>query len=167
MRKVLLAVCSVLLFAGSSFAAATPVKLSLWNKIAVPASDTVYGVEIGIGTYTPEFKGVAWNAVYARTDNGLGVQMAAVTSTTKFGGLQYGLVNFGRGSVAGAQIGFLNKSKVVKGLQCGFFNMAEDMTGLQFGFINKTEKMKGLQLGLVNIIKRSPLKFMVFANAKF
>ncbi|MCL2390426.1 MAG: hypothetical protein FWD54_07375 [Endomicrobia bacterium] len=152
MKKVLLAVCAVALFAGASFAA-TPIQLSLWDKIAVPPSDAVHGLVIGIGNYTPELRGVSYNFIFAKTDDAIGLQSAIVTKSNEFAGLQAGFVNFNCGEVTGVQYGFFNKAKSVKGLQLGFVNMTEDM--------------QGIQVGLLNFIKTGPLKFMVIANAKF
>ena len=153
MKKVLLAVCAVVLFAGASFAAATPIKLSLWGKIAVPPADSVHGLVIGIGNYTPELRGVSYNFIFAKTDDGIGFQSAFVTKTNEFLGLQGGFVNFNCGEI--------------KGVQWGFFNKAQSVRGLQLGFINMTENMYGIQIGLLNFIKTGPLPVMVIANAKF
>ena len=152
MKKVLLAVCAVALFAGASFAA-VPVQLSLWDKIAVPPSDAVHGLVIGIGNYTQELRGVSYNLIFAKTDDAIGLQSAIVTKSSKFTGLQAGCVNFNCGEVTGAQYGFFNKAKSVKGLQLGIVNMTEDM--------------QGIQIGIVNFIKTGPLPVMVIFNAKF
>ena len=152
MKKVLLAVVAVLGFAGASFAT-TPIKLSLWDKFAIPPSDAVYGLEFGIGSYTPELKGLAWNFLYGKTDDALGAQLSIVNFSKSFLGLEYGCANLNSGHITGAQVGFFNRSQSVKGLQLGFVNM--------------TEEMKGVQIGLLNFIKNSSLPFMVIVNAKF
>ncbi|MDR3124758.1 MAG: hypothetical protein LBU10_02625 [Endomicrobium sp.] len=55
-------------FAWFSFAS-TPIKLSLWDEIAIPKDDTLKGLELGIGIYTPNVKGVVFNWIYSKTDN--------------------------------------------------------------------------------------------------
>jgi len=153
MRKLLLALFAVAMIAPVALAASTPIKLSLWDKIAVPAMDTVYGLELGIGSYTPELKGVSWNFIYSKTDNAIGWQAAFVSLTNDFCGLQSGCVNINSGEIQGVQYGFFNKAQSVKGLQLGFVNMTDDM--------------QGIQIGLVNFIKTGTLPVMVIVNAKF
>jgi hypothetical protein len=138
MKKALLSLAAVVLFSGASFAA-VPFKLSLWDKIAVPPDGEVTGLEFGIGSYTPEVRGIALNWIYGKTDKITGAQLA--------------FVNFNTESVAGLQYGFFNKAKYVKGVQLGFVNMTEDM--------------HGVQIGLVNHIKTGKLPWMIIVNAKF
>ncbi|MCL2334575.1 MAG: hypothetical protein FWC57_00745 [Endomicrobia bacterium] len=156
MKKVLLVVCAVvLLFSGSAFAAATPLKLSLWGNIAVPPTDAVYGVEVGIGNYTKELRGLSLNFIFGKTDDAIGIQTAIVTKTDKFTGLQWGFVNFNAGEV--------------KGVQYGFFNRAASITGLQLGFVNIATEAPSfaLQIGLVNYLGNSSLfKWFPIINAK-
>jgi hypothetical protein len=152
MKKVLFAAVAVLVFTGISFAA-TPLKLSLWNKVAVPPGDAVYGLEFGIGSYTPEIKGVALNLLYGKTDDVVGAQFAFVNFSQTFLGFEHGAANLNSAHISGVQLGFFNKSKSVKGLQLGVVNMTEDM--------------QGIQIGIANFIKNSTLPFMVIVNAKF
>jgi hypothetical protein len=152
MKKVVLALLSLAVFACISFAS-TPIKLSLWEKIAIPTDDTLEGVELGIGMYTPNVKGVSFNCIYSKTYNAKAWQTGIVTITNHFEGLQSGFIN-------------LNKHKI-SGVQLGFFNQAHSVKGLQVGFINVTENMQGIQIGLVNFIKTGRLYVMVIANAKF
>ncbi|MDR1941585.1 MAG: hypothetical protein LBQ47_04595 [Endomicrobium sp.] len=138
MRKLILPVLAVFVFAGISFAA-TPVKLSLWDKIAIPSDDEVIGLEFGIGSYTPKVNGLALNWLYGKSDIVIGAQSA--------------FVNFNNEKITGAQVGVFNKAKYVKGAQIGIVNMTDDMYGVQ--------------IGIVNHIKSSSLPWMVFVNAKF
>ncbi|MCL2485063.1 MAG: hypothetical protein FWF00_05625 [Endomicrobia bacterium] len=141
MRKVLLAVCAVAFFAGASFAA-TPIKLSLWEKIAIPPADAVHGVELGLVSYTPELRGVSWNFLFAKTDDAIGVQIGMVTISNEFVGLLLGqFANFNKGSVKGLQWGFVNHTPSLTGLQIGVVNFAESGEGfaLQIGFVNYME----------------------------
>jgi hypothetical protein len=138
MKKLLSALFAVMLFAGASFAA-TPFKLSLWDKFAIPPSDEVIGLEFGIGSYTSEVSGAALNWLYGKTDKLVGAQIA--------------MANFNTEKVIGFQWGFFNKAKYVKGVQIGVVNMTEDMYGVQ--------------IGIVNHIQTGSLPWMVLVNAKF
>jgi hypothetical protein len=181
MKKVLMALCALFAFAAVS-PAGTPIKLSLWDKIAVPNDDSVCGLEIGIGTYTSELVGAGWNFIYSKTDKAKAWQTGLVTISKEFSGLQsgfvnlsetlegvsYGYVNYNSESLCGVDLGWLNWSKgEVTGVQWGFLNIAESVSGLQLGFVNFTENMKGIQIGLVNFIKTGKLPVMIIANAKF
>lgn len=154
MKKIVIA--AVLLMAGvsASFAADTWGKLSLFDKIAYPAVNSVRGVELGLlYSNTQEFTGFQFTFIHGRAANLEGVQMAAVTLADKATAIQFGVGNIG---------------KNMKGAQVGFVNYAEKLNGLQLGFINYTEVMStGLQIGLVNIIRNSKLPIMVIANARF
>ncbi len=153
MKRLLSALCAIAAFASISFAA-TPLKLSIWEKIAIPQDDSVNGLEIGIGTYTPEVKGIMCNLIYAKTDDCFGWQHAwLITFTKLFKGLQTSIINLNSSEIAGIQKGFFNKAVSIKGLQVGFINVAENMEGVQIGFIN--------------FIKNGPIPIMIIANAKF
>ncbi len=119
---------------------ATPVKLSLFPKIAVPESQTVHGLDLGI--------------IATKVDEVQGVQLAWIYCGT-------------RNKFVGFQSAFIAIDKDATGLTYGFVNEAESFTGVQLGFVNIADKMKGVQLGLVNIIKTGPVPAMVFINANF
>ncbi|MDR0820163.1 MAG: hypothetical protein LBN19_01355 [Endomicrobium sp.] len=153
MKRLLSALCAIAVSASISFAT-TPLKLSIWEKTAIPQDDSVNGLEIGIGTYTSEVKGIICSLIYAKTDDCSGWQHAwLITFTELFKGLQTGIINLNSGEISGIQKGFFNKAVSVKGLQIGFINVAENMEGVQIGFIN--------------FIKKSPIPIMIIANAKF
>jgi hypothetical protein len=167
MKKVFLALGTVFLFAGALFAE-TPIKLSLWDKIAYPNDDSVCGLEIGIGTYTPELVGVGWNVVYIKTDDAKAWQHGIVTISKQFIGFQQSWLLSISESLKGVSLGAVNWNEGdVTGVQWGVFNIAKSVTGLQFGFVNMTEEMNGVQIGLLNFIKTGKLPVMVIANAKF
>jgi hypothetical protein len=152
-----LAIALVTLAVGNVFAAdKTPVKVSLFPKLAYPLAQTVHGLDLGlIATQTKEVQGVQLAWIYGST-------------TKKMVGLQTGFITTNQGEVTGAELSFvaLNDGKVT-GLQYGFYNGAKNMTGLQLGFINVAETMKGVQVGLVNVIKTGIVPAMVFVNANF
>lgn len=153
MKKVLLAVCAVFLFV--VLVNATPIKLSLWKKIATPKdANSVCGLEFGVGDYTPELVGVSWNCIYSKTDSAKGWQHGGIVTISKqFDGFQTGWINWNDGEVSG--------------LQMGLFNISKSISGVQIGFLNMTESMNGIQIGLLNYIKESKVPVMIIANAKF
>lgn len=169
MKKVLVAVMAVAVFAGVSFAA-TPVQLSLWDKIALPTNDAVHGLEIGIGSNLAEAKGVQWNIIYSKIGSGWGWQEGLVTTVTgKYTGLQTNLVGLNEGTVTGVQFGFVNYGGSFEGLGFGFVNYNKSLTGVQFGFINYAENAGSfaLQIGLVNYLGNSSIyKWFPFINLK-
>jgi hypothetical protein len=165
MKKVLSVLCTV--FAFAAVCLGTPIKLSLWDKIAVPNSDSVCGLEIGIGTYTPNFRGVGWNIIYSQTDDAKAWQAGIVTISKQFVGLQTGFL-FMSETFKGVSFGAVNWNEgEVTGVQWGFFNIAKSVSGLQLGFLNMTENMNGIQIGFLNFIKDSKLPVMIIANARF
>ena len=166
MKKMFLALFAVALFVGASLAA-TPIKLSLWDKVATPQDDSVEMLEIGIGTYTPELIGVCWNLIYSRTDNATAWQTGLVTRSKQFVGYQTGFIVFSE-NFKGLSSGFINLNKgEAVGVQYGFFNKAKSVRGWQIGIINITENMYGVQIGLANFIKTGKLPVMIIVNAKF
>lgn len=170
MRKLLLAMLAVAGLTCGAFAA-TPIQLSLWNKVAVPPSDAVYGLEVGIGNNLSEVKGVQWNLVWSQTDSGLGVQAGLLTKITgEFTGLQAGCVSLNEGNLKGLGYGFINYGNTVTGATLGFINYTENLTGLQFGLANYAANAEtfGLQIGLINYLGNSSMfKVLPFINAKF
>jgi hypothetical protein len=138
MKKILAALFAVVVFYGVSFSE-TPIKLSLWNKIAAPNDDTVLGLELGIGSCSSNVTGVSFNFIYGKADKVVGAQI--------------GMVNLNESSITGAQL--------------GFFNKADFVNGAQIGFVNITDNMSGIQIGFINFIKTGKLPAMVIFNCKF
>jgi hypothetical protein len=119
---------------------ATPVKVSLFPKLAIPSNQVVHGLDLGlIATKVDEVQGVQLGWLYCGTSK----------------------------KMVGLQSGFVSGATIITGLQWGFINVADDVTGVQAGFINVTAKMKGVQIGLVNVIKKGVVPAMVFINANF
>ncbi|MDR0485489.1 MAG: hypothetical protein LBH29_02040 [Elusimicrobiota bacterium] len=135
MKKFVSAIAIVLLFASLSFAV-TPVKLSLWKGLDVPQDDTLRGIEVGLGSYTPDMTGFIFDLLMNKTDDAAGVQMALITITTNMKGLQWGFINVSNQEISGVQLGLLNKADKINGLQFGFINLANDLYGVQIGLIN-------------------------------
>jgi hypothetical protein len=186
MKKGLLALAAVIVFAGCASAAATPFKLSLWGKkIALPPIENVHGVEVGVASYSPEVRGIQYNVLLSKSDDMIGVQGAIVTRSNKFLGIQMGFINLSShdGDFGGVQFGLINRAKSFTGLQMailfnkaademngvqlGLINSATNFKGLQLGLVNTAANAKGVQLGLINIMRNSYVPFMVILNAKF
>jgi hypothetical protein len=156
MKKIFLSVVVMVFFVSTSFAV-TPIKLSLWDGIDVPQDDTLRGIELGLGSYTPSMTGLILDLLVNKTDEAEGVQIALITISTQMKGLQWGFIN-------------VNNEEIM-GVQLGLFNNADKVNGLQFGFINMTNNLYGVQIGLINYIKTQTLPyglpFTVILNFKF
>jgi hypothetical protein len=157
MKKLLLVFAFIFMSSISVFAAA-PVKLSLWNSLYIPQDDSLTGIELGIGSYTPNMTGFMFDFLVGKTDEAVGVQIAMITITKNISGIQFGFINVNYQEIAGAQI--------------GLFNNAESVNGLQLGLINLTTDMKGVQLGLLNYIANGRIitesfPAMIIINANF
>jgi hypothetical protein len=167
MKKMLLAVSVLVLFVSSSFAATTPIKISIWDKIALPPADKVVGLELGLGSHTKDLTGVSLNLILSKSEDAGGIQYALVVLADKMKGIQSGFVSISGRSMSGIQLGFYNGANTMKGIQYGVINNANNFSGLQLGLLNMTNNMYGLQIGLINYIKNSSLPFMVLINLKF
>ncbi|MGB2579148.1 hypothetical protein AAIR98_001067 [Elusimicrobium simillimum] len=180
MKKLLLAVA---LFAVTVPAmAVTPVKLSLWDGIAVPSDRTVHGLELGIGGNNAETKGIQFDLIWAKSQTMVGwqggwiisqagdftgLQTSLLNMVDDGAGVEFGFVNY-TGSFTGIQFAAVNWVDSVKGVQLGFANYAENMTGLQLGFVNYARTIgQGVQLGFLNIAENGFLPIMVFVNGRF
>ncbi len=198
MKKLALAVMAVCFAAGAAFAE-SPIKLSLYDQIAWPTpsqTNVVLGI---IDSNTPTVHGIDWNFIsarneelrgwqaswiYARTNDGIGLQGALYAKagtflgvqggllgrSESFTGVQWGFINWTEADMLGVQWGAVNVAQgTAKGVQFGFANYAENFTGLQLGFVNWIENIdQGLQIGLVNVIKNNGwLPAMIFVNGRF
>ena len=185
MKKVLLALAVAVMFSSLAMAA-TPIQLSLWDTSAIPKSDTVTGIELGIGNNLQSVTGLQWNIIWSKTNNApLAWQLGIVNQVTgNFAGIQDGFVNFNTGNVTGLimgavnysegsntglQWGFINYQNAFTGLSLGFINYAKTVEGIQFGFLNyaDTAKSFAIQIGLLNYLGNSSIyKIFPIINAK-
>lgn len=141
MKKLLAVIGLLVTFSSAAFAGdVTPVKVSLFPKLAIPPAQTVHGLDLGL--------------IATKVDEVKGVQLAWI-----YGGTRQEMVGVG--------LGFINSAHKMTGLQYGFVNLADDMTGVQLGFVNVSDKMTGVQIGLVNVIKTGVIPAMIFVNANF
>jgi hypothetical protein len=181
MKKLVLAVFAV--FTTAMAFAESPVKLSLFDDIYWPKTNSANVVLGLVDNNTNEVKGVDLNFISARADeltgvqlswiyarsnklrglthslvtqtrDAIGVQTGALNLSGNVTGVEWGLINITEREVIGAQIGIVNLAERAQGLQWGIYNQAQDFSGLQLGIVNNiTNIEKGLQIGLVNIIK--------------
>jgi len=174
MKKLVLAAALLgLLCALPSVASAKDaswLKLSLWGDAAVGVSngtDTVHGLDLGIGSTTDHFCGVQLDLIYSRANrdfNGIqnswiyasaphfnGIQSSLIDVADHFQGVQWGLVNVNRQQFTGVQLGFVNYNEGdFTGIQWGLGNYSPSFTGAQIGWLNVAKDVKGLQFGFVN-----------------
>ena len=186
MKKLAVLLVAVLV-AAPAFAENGILKLSLWDNIAVALpnnTQTVRGIDLGIGSNTDSIYGLQWNIVkseagelrgineawiYAKVGEGYGINGAIYSRSNHFYGLQGGIVTVNDSFLGGLQGGWINIShgKLI-GAQIGIYNQVEDLHGLQLGFVNNAHHIsKGLQVGLVNIAKNGWFPVMVLVNGRF
>lgn len=166
--KKLFAVFALLAVLGLNASAASPIKLSLFDTIAVPQTDEA-NVVIGlIDNNTPVVKGLDANLISARADELYGYQWAYIYNrATKLRGAHGAIYSTSEDAI-GAQLGLVNNVGEMTGVQLGFVNIAQNLTGLQLAFVNYATNLdKGLQLGLLNICPNGWLPAMIIVNGRF
>lgn len=101
-----------------------------------------------------------------------GLQLAGLYNITKeaIGGFQVSsLFNYTDGQLSGAQVGLINKARVIKGkntlpptksrgIQIGLVNFSKEMDGTQIGLVNFGGTALGKQFGLLNFFSKYPTK---------
>lgn len=170
MKKLAVLLAAVLVAAPAFAGDKGIIKLSLWDDIAVALpnnTQTVRGVDLGIGSKTNSIYGwqanlvkseaselrgineaIGWSTIdegygingafgYARSHELYGAQGAIYNVSDKLYGIQGGLVSV--------------NNHELKGLQGGWINIAHGtVIGVQYGIYNQVEDLHGLQLGIVN-----------------
>lgn len=101
-----------------------------------------------------------------------GIQIASLYNLTDgdVSGWQVSLgFNYARNRMSGAQIGVVNKARVIysrkstppssaTGMQIGLINFTKAMDGLQIGLVNFGGAVRGKQIGIINFFQREPSK---------
>lgn len=107
------------------------------------------------------------NLLYGRVGSVHGVQLGAVSVTTKnMRGIQASLLtNINHGKTEGLQVAPVNVAQDVTGLQVGPVNVAQDVTGMQLGLVNVARKVNGFSLGLISITEEGGVHPMLFASS--
>ena len=133
----------------------------------------VYGVDVGaIGNETTgEFVGIQSAGLYNRVGFSEGaLQLAGVMNRSEgdFVGFQAAVAaNITHGTMAGFQLGLVNRAARLDGLQIGLFNIAETGSGVQIGLWNSAQSLEGLQIGLGNCNSASTIPFFPVINFAF
>ncbi len=124
-----------------------------------------------------DLKGVQIAGIGNSSGNGTngysaGLQLAGLYNISKeaIGGFQVsGLFNYTDGQLSGAQLGLINKARIIKGkhtlpptkakgLQVGLVNFSKEMDGTQIGLVNFGGTSLGKQFGLINFFSKYPTK---------
>lgn len=132
----------------------------------------MYGFDFGsIGNETTgEFVGIQSAGFYNKVGWSEGaLQFAGIMNRSErdFVGLQSALVNITDGTMAGFQLGLVNRAARLDGLQIGLFNIAETGSGVQIGLWNSAQSLEGLQIGLANCNSDSTMPFFPVINFAF
>lgn len=187
MKKIVAFVALAMAFSAGAFAADSPVKFSLFDKIAAPASEDINfglglvysntqrsrGLDLTIfASRVEDMGGVQLGFLYSGSKDMGGAQLGLINHTEGGYGLQWGAVNLilGGGKFSGVSLGLVNYADAAfTGLQWGAVNYAKSFKGLQLGIVNYAERMEsGLQIGLANIIRENGwLPVMIIVNGKF
>jgi hypothetical protein len=180
MKYFKLIAASLLMTCSVSFAATSPIAVSVVHPIQFPPANynvtglrlsllwgshrDFYGIDLGgVGNITTQkFHGAALSGLFNYTQNNTlitGFQVAGLTNynlqKTSVYGLQLAMVanyNKAASSVAGVQVAAFNLSTYtdVYGVQVGLYNRAKEVVGLQLGVVNVADNLHGLQIGLLN-----------------
>lgn len=143
----LLALCTAPVFAelvdANTRYGATPVQVSFWSPLHLPAHDR-------------EVSGLRFNLLYGRSKTVRGVDLGLCGSvfTGDMKGLELSMFNLVDGSVSGVQFAGLanNVARGLSGVQFATILNATgaDSAGLQLALVNHDNAFTGAQIGLVN-----------------
>ena len=149
----------------------TPIMLSFVTPLQVPTRTfDVFGLRASfVYGECHDFCGLDVGAVGRATGNSTGIQIALLATVTGGDGLglQFGTVNYVKGTFGGLQAGVVNYAANARCFQLGVFNGAENIRGFQLGVINVTRTMQGVQVGLVNVIRDNDVPFLPIINGYF
>lgn len=180
-NRLIQAVFVCLIFVpGASYAAYSPVAVSIVTPVQFPPSDynisglrlsalwgahrDVYGLDFGgVGNITNQrFVGSSLSGLFNYTKGRtsiIGFQLAGLTNynieQTQVYGVQASLAanyNKAASNIYGFQIALANLATHtnVNGVQVGLYNRAKEVRGLQVGVVNVANNLYGLQIGLLN-----------------
>lgn len=131
---------------------ASKVNFSLTPDIAYKSrSEKIELFSLGVWSENPQ-TAIALGLVNGSTGDSAGMSFAFVANySDNYRGGQIALINFSKGHIKGAQLGFINYTKKLTGLQLGFFNYAESI-------------QNGVQIGLLNYVPETKEWFTKFPN---
>lgn len=183
MKKILMAVCTVLACAVVSAQEAAPAPTP--QAANVPAKSAPWPVWLAFNsTKNIDVIGLRLTLPYGECESVTGVDLGFYGRCRYFEGFQLNLLrnealdvmagvqvgiynSAGRADLTGLQVGFWNEARSIRGVQAGIINVSDTVQGVQFGLINRTESMYGFQLGGVNVIRESELTFFPIMNVGF
>ena len=183
MKKILMAVCTVLVCAVVSAQEAAPAPAPATPT--APAKSAPWPVWLAFNsTKNIDVIGLRLTLPYGECEGVTGIDLGFYGRCRYFegfqlnilrnealdimAGVQVGVYNSaGRADLTGLQVGLWNEARSIRGVQVGIINVADTVQGIQFGLINRTESMYGFQLGGVNVIRESELAFFPIMNVGF
>ena len=183
MKKILMAVCTVLVCAVVSAQEAAPAPAPATPT--APAKSAPWPVWLSFNsTKNIDVIGLRLTLPYGECESvtgfdigfygrcryfeGLQANILRNEALDIMAGIQVGIYNSaGRADLTGLQVGLWNEARSIRGVQVGIINVADTVQGIQFGLINRTESMYGFQLGGVNVIRESELAFFPIMNVGF
>jgi len=154
MKKIVLLVCLMVLFATGQALASKAIQLSLTPDIALhPRGTRIDGVSLNIWGENPQTS-FALGFINGFDDMSKGFGLGLFNYSDSYTGVQWGLVNYTKGSFFGWQLGVVDYTvDVVQGLQTGCVNYAGQLKGVQIGLVNYAATTQtAVQIGIVNII---------------
>ena len=173
MKKLLLAIVTLLLAVPGTVLADGPINLALVPSVQIVGeTDSVTAFRLGLWSSNANMTGLDLGIFAQNSGSFTGVQWTAAGIVDgDFTGWQNNwLASVANGNMQGLQVGAYTKSGTGStGVQLGIFNSSDEFSGLQFGLVNITEVMRsGLQIGLINIIRsKEKLKFFPIVNWSF
>lgn len=154
MKKVTVAVASILIVAGSAMAA-KPINLSITPGVALyNRHERIDGVVIGLWSENPQ-RALSLGIVNGSTGQSAGFSWALLLNyADDYTGIHWAPINYTTGDFLGWQGGIVNYTRgTMQGLQSGMVNYAGSLTGVQLGLVNYAgTAQSGLQVGLINLI---------------
>lgn len=164
MKKLL--ACAVGVMVAAGMMADVPFNASLTPDISIVGpAETVNGLTLSIWGENPQHS-LALGFVNGTAASSSGLSLGLLNYGDDYVGVQWGIVNFEKGSFLGWQNAFVNYAGgEVTGLQSGFVNCAGNLTGLQFGFVNYARQAnQGVQIGVLNVIPQNDYWFTMLPN---
>ena len=183
MKKILMAVCTVLACAVVSAQEAAPAPAPATPT--APAKSAPWPVWLAFNsTKNIDVAGVRFTLPYGECESVTGFDIGFYGRCRYFEGFQLNILrneaedvlsgvqigcynSSGRADLKGLQVGLFNEARSMRGVQVGIVNLADSICGLQLGLINRAETMYGFQVGAVNVIRESEMVFCPVLNIGF
>ena len=183
MKKILMAVCTVLVCAVVSAQEAAPAPSPATPT--APAKSAPWPVWLAFNsTKNIDVIGLRLTLPYGECESvtgfdigfygrcryfeGLQANILRNEALDIMAGIQVGIYNSaGRADLTGLQVGLWNEAGTLRGVQGGLVNIVGTMDGFQVGLINRAEELYGFQVGVINVIRDAELRFCPIVNVGF